>query len=148
MSSSYRNDEPPCSIHVGTSLTSPSAGAPLTISLLKKNNHPRDHSSLPIQNLKCRSLKFQVNWFKEFPWLLVEPNVDDVLCHTCTVAAEQDLMKMSNFKEQTFILRDFKNWKKDIEKFQVHQKSECHKIASANLLHRNKACDINAQLSK
>lgn len=145
----YGNDEPPCSIHEGTSLTSPSAEAALTSkSLPQTPNHPTNLSSLPIQRLRNRSLKFQAKWFKEFPWLHFEPNVDGVLCHTCVIAAELDLLKMSKYKEQTFISRGFKNWKKGIEKFTVHQKSICHNIANANLFPSNEPCDVNAQLGE
>ncbi|XP_038063046.1 nascent polypeptide-associated complex subunit alpha, muscle-specific form-like, partial [Patiria miniata] len=125
-------------------------GSPISTSsaTTKEPNHPSDLSSLPVQKLRTKSLKFQPKWFRDFPWLHVDPNVEGILCHTCAVAAKQDLLKMAKYKEQTFISVGFKNWKKAIEKFQSHQKSDAHKTSNSNLINCNKTCGINTQLSK
>ena len=55
---------------------------------------------------------------------------------------------MAKYKEDTFVSVGFKNWRKAIEKCQRHEKSAAHTISRTNLISRQKADDVNAQLNR
>ena len=49
-----------------------------------------------------------------------------MICHTCAVANEQELLYLNTKREGTFSTTGFVNWKKAKEKFQVHSTSVTH----------------------
>ena len=60
---------------------------------------------------------------------------DSVICHTCAVANEQNLLHLDAKREHTFATTGFVNWEKAKEKFQVHSTSVTHCHASELLSH-------------
>ena len=58
------------------------------------------------QNRSCQS-----RWFTEFSWL----DYDEV-----------NNLEMEKNKEEAFLSTGFRNWKKALDSFKEHQKSECH----------------------
>ena len=77
------------------------------------------------QNRSCKH-----DWFKRFPWLDYDAFNDSVTCYVCKRQNNQDNLKTERCKENAFLEKGFKNWKKAIEKFEKHQSSQCHRAAS------------------
>lgn len=77
------------------------------------------------QTLANKTLAFQEKWFWDFPWLHYSPSVKGVLCFYCS----KGFSRQSSFGQRAdtaFISAGFRNWKKAIEKFSVHQNSQAH----------------------
>uniref|UniRef100_A0A8C4QC37 Uncharacterized protein n=1 Tax=Eptatretus burgeri TaxID=7764 RepID=A0A8C4QC37_EPTBU len=91
---------------------------------------PHDVSCIPVQILPNRKLKFQQQWFKDFPWLHFDQSIGRVLCHTCTDAFREKLTKLARCAEDAFVSKGFRNWKKATEKFRQHERSNTHRLAS------------------
>ena len=70
------------------------------------------------------------NWFKQFPWLDYNAFDDSVTQYVCKRQNNQDNLKTEQCKENVFLKKGFKNWKKALEKFEKHQSSQCHPVAS------------------
>ena len=51
------------------------------------------------------------------------------LCHVCVKASLLKLTQMCKKTDSAFIKDGFKNWKKGIEKFKIHESSEGHLLA-------------------
>lgn len=82
------------------------------------------------QRLKTRTLTFQVSWYMEFKWLHVAKNCDGVSCFYCTRYLHICPDKVLASKMETaFTGRGFKNWKKALDKFREHERSEAHSQA-------------------
>ena len=72
---------------------------------------------------------FNPKWFDEFKFLHYREESDSVICHTCAVADNQNLLKTDTKKERTFIDKGFFKWTKALEKFRVHANCATHKHA-------------------
>ena len=94
----------------------------------------------------CRTLRFQKQWFKEFPWLHFDASVDGILCFICGSAYRKGLAALARCKKNSFTLDGFKNLKNAREKFESHQSSKAHHIAT-NDLQSQKQPTITAQIS-
>lgn len=71
--------------------------------------------------------KFQKSWKSNFTWIDYDATVDRVFCKTCKEANSKSLLSFSSKKEDAFTSVGFCNWKKALEKFRVHEKSQTHK---------------------
>ena len=69
-----------------------------------------------------------------------------VLCRICQECDEKKLFKFSTKKEQTFIADGFSNWRKALQKFKVHESSECHREAAAKIAEMQKGTNVLGQL--
>ena len=108
---------------------------------------PSDTNIIPQQILQNKKkLNFQANWFKQFPWLHYEKNMEAVLCHTCAIASSKGLIDLAKKYDDAFISKGFKNWKKAIEKCNAHNRSATHKLANENVVFHQSQHDVNAQL--
>ena len=76
-----------------------------------------------------QKLAFNPKWFDEFKFLHYGEESDAVICHTCAVADNQNLLKIDTKKERTFIDKGFFKWTKALEKFCVHANSATRKHA-------------------
>ena len=70
------------------------------------------------------------DWFKRFPWLDYNAFDDSVTCYLCKRQSNQVNLKTERGKENAFLEKGFKSWKKALEKFEKHQSSQCHWAAS------------------
>ena len=66
------------------------------------------------------------DWFKRFPWLDYNAFDDSVTCYLCKRQSNQVNLKTERCKENAFLEKGFKSWKKALEKFEKHQSSQCH----------------------
>lgn len=73
---------------------------------------------------------FQPKWFNDFPWLHYIEESNSVICFVCADQNKQGKLSIAKKKEKTFIEDVFSNWKKAIVRFQEHQKSDCHDLAT------------------
>ena len=109
-----------------------------------KPNQP-DPKCIVKQSLPKYTLTFQAQWYKKFPWLRVSPCVEGVLCFYCNKAFQSETSPLAKNSEPAFITTGFKNLKKALERFESHEKSECHKTAITTYLHEGKS--VQCQLS-
>ena len=109
-------------------------------------NHEKP-SSIPPQKDKSRTLCFQKHWYNKFPWLHFSPQLQGVICFQCSSAIKRGLMKTERC-EPTFTTIGFRNWKKALEKFSVHQASVLHRQAVFKISQQDKGVNVALQLSK
>ena len=57
------------------------------------------------------------------------------------------LLQFCKRREETFISKGFRNWKKGAEKFRHHERSECHTMACSHIAQHKRSNPISAQLS-
>lgn len=116
--------------------------------ILPPEPYQPDPSVMPVQELPNKKLKFQVKWFKAYPWLHYDPEIAAVLCYTCVSAKQNQLIDLSRFHDQAFLSTGFKNWKKAVEKFTSHEKSQTHKLAVSNTMFKRHQESVEVSLVK
>jgi len=88
---------------------------------------------------------FQTQWYNRFPWLHFSPGVEGVLCFYCYKAFHTDTSPLAKNAEPAFISAGFKSWRKAIERFSLHEKSDCHKTAITTHLYEDRS--VQCQLA-
>ena len=73
---------------------------------------------------------YKHDWFKRFPWLDYNAFDNSVTFYVCKRQNNQDNLNTERCKENAFLEKGFKNWKKALEKFEKHQSCQCHWAAS------------------
>lgn len=89
-------------------------------------------------------LSFQQKWFTTFPWLHYSATLQGVLCFHCAKV----YMNQPTFAgkcDSAFVTAGFRNWKKAIDRFSAHAKSQMH-IHAMNV-YAQKGNTIGSQLS-
>ena len=84
------------------------------------------------------------HWYKEFPWIHYCNSRKRVFCYYCVSAYEKGLL--TSHPKTAFFVEGFQNWKKAVERFQVHEGAECHREAKLKLC-LSKAPTIAEQLN-
>ena len=102
---------------------------PSNTDLPDKSHQPR-LKKFPLREIGNQKRVFNPKWFDEFKFLHYREGSDSVICHTCAVADNQNLLKTDTKKERTFIDKGFLKWTKALEKFRVHANSATHKHAT------------------
>ena len=72
-----------------------------------------------------KECKFLPVWYKSFKWIALCTTKKKVFCVYCLFAEKHKLL-LSKKSDEAFIVNGFSNYKKAIEKFQLHEKSDCH----------------------
>ena len=72
---------------------------------------------------------FQPKWKQLYSWIAYNFDKDVVLCSYCAEAEKRNYFGLSTKREPAFISKGFSNWKKALEKFQIHEGSDCHNEA-------------------
>ncbi|XP_041351026.1 zinc finger MYM-type protein 1-like [Gigantopelta aegis] len=106
-----------------------------------------DVSCIPSQKLAKKNLKFQQRWFSNYHWLHFDSKTGGVLCHVCITAKRKKLSELTNCGEESFVARGFTNWKKAIEKFDAHEKSNSHRLSLENIKFHKTQQSVSAQIS-
>lgn len=86
-----------------------------------------------LHSAKKHLRKFQSSWISRYQWIQYNKEADKAFCSLCRQANMQNLLLFSTKKEDTFIATGFSNWKKALEKFSAHEKSQCHREAATKL---------------
>lgn len=89
----------------------------------------------------------QASWYEKHPWISVCTSSYKVFCHVCCSARNQDLITFSKRFKLTFVEGGFSNWKKALQRFSEHEKSEMHREATTKVNAKSNAVDVGAQLS-
>lgn len=92
---------------------------------------------------KC-VLSFQQKWFTTFPWLHYSATLQGVLCFHCAKIYSKQPTFASKC-DPAFVSVGFRNWKKAIERFSGHAKSQLH-IHAMNI-YAQKENTVASQLS-
>ena len=95
------------------------------------------------KNTKNRSCQHE--WFQKFDWLHYHTENDRVYCFYCQKAFKEKLL-LNSPKEMTFIENGFHNWKKALESFKQHDKSDCH-LDALSKLKKPEARDVGEIIS-
>ena len=91
-----------------------------------------DSANQPVLQFPMRSFGkqqrvFRSSWYTQYPWLHYQEGSDSVLCFQCMVARKRSLLHGTG--DAVFSQIGFSNWKKALEKFEKHQKSNYHRDA-------------------
>ena len=84
--------------------------------------------------------QFQSKWKELFPWLKHERSA--VTCSLCSKASRQGLLTGSRKKDDAFTTKGFSSWGHALERFRVHETSDCHKLACASLRTAGGQCAV------
>ena len=88
----------------------------------------------------------QTSWYDKHPWISVCTSSYKVFCHVYCSAMTQGLITFSKRVKLAFV--DGANWKKALERFGQHEKSEMHREAIAKICAKSNALDIATQINR
>ncbi|XP_022177820.1 52 kDa repressor of the inhibitor of the protein kinase-like [Myzus persicae] len=89
---------------------------------------PDENYKFPITTNLKKKLKFQLGWIKRFPWVAYSRiGEQGAVCKYCAIFGREFGGKGSHQKLISLVVKPFNNWKKAIEKFNEHSKTEFHK---------------------
>ena len=77
--------------------------------------------------------KFLPAWYDKYQWITLCLTKKKVLCINCRFAQSHKLLTFLKKADAAFIISGFSNYKKAIEKFEIHEKSDCHNEASVKI---------------
>lgn len=87
------------------------------------NNGPyQPKESYKLQQCQGKSRHFRDSWYSDFPWLEYSIVKDSAFCYSCRFFCHEK----SSRGEENFTKIGVSNWKKALEKFRKHEKSEMH----------------------
>ncbi len=109
-----------------------------------KPNQP-DPKVLIKQVLKEWTLTFQKAWYDKYPWLHVNMGTEGVLYFHCSKYFKTGKPAQAKSIDPAFVSTGFQNWKKALEKFSMHEKSEGHKVAVTTAAYETRP--VTTQLS-
>ena len=95
-----------------------------------------------------QSRSIQTSWYVKHPWISVCHSSYKIFCHVCCNAKSQNLIHFSSHYNPTFVEGGFSNWKKALQRFASHEKSEMHKEALMKLAAKSSRIDVSVQLSE
>ena len=96
----------------------------------------------PKQSFGKQLRAFQHSWFERFTWLHYCESSDSVLCYYCSKMPMNGCTK----KDEAFVSKGFRNWKKALEKFKEHEISDCHRTANDEISIQKQGHDIAESL--
>ncbi len=136
-----------------------SSAAPVpNVSRDESENNPATSASEASKSSKCitsqpnsTGRKFQSSWKENHSWIHHDKQKDLVFCHSCVEAVEMKMPLPTSSREkdsyQTFVVNGFSNWKKAIERFDSHERSEFHKSAVKMVASATSAVSVDQHLN-
>lgn len=113
------------------------------------SNYDTAHQPTDLEQSKSvhgqRSIQF--SWYTKHKWISVCTSTYKVFCQVCCSARKRGLVTSSKRYNLAFIEEGFSNWKKALEKFLEHEKSEMHKEALSKLMSIQNRVNIVSQLA-
>ncbi|KAF6212392.1 hypothetical protein GE061_012914 [Apolygus lucorum] len=88
---------------------------------------PHQPEDVPPYRDRRRPHLFQKKWYKEYPWLHYDVASQSMYCFQCLSAVIRKVADCPPNMQNIFARGGFKNWKKGIERFRVHENSQLHK---------------------
>ena len=104
-----------------------------------------EQSKVKGHQLYSRSI--QPTWYTKYQWISVCISSYKVFCNICCSARKRGLVKFSKRYNLAFVEEGFSNWKKALQRFAEHEKSEMHRESLAKLSSIKRAVDVGVQLS-
>ena len=102
----------------------------------KKAFQPTDKT---LTLLDKRKRKFMPSWYEKFPWISVCITNKKVFCACCRYGHNTALFQTFSKRAETAFTTDgFCNWKKALEKFAKHERSDAHCLAMEKWVHVDK----------
>lgn len=89
----------------------------------------------------------QLSWYTKHKWISVCTSRYKIFCQVCCFARKRRLVTSSKRYNLAFVEEGFNNWKKALEKFLEHEKSEMHKEALPKLMSIRNRVNIVSQLA-
>nr|XP_020730356.1 zinc finger MYM-type protein 1 isoform X2 [Odocoileus virginianus texanus] len=119
--------------------------APNNMKSMKKSDrlrHPKFISK--IHKVKGKSRSIKKSWCSNFRRLENSIKTDVIFCYSCQLFCQ----KKFNYGRESLIVQGISNWKKTLEKFRKHEKSEMH-LKSLQFWREYQFCDeaVNDSLS-
>ena len=97
----------------------------------EKCNEPRS------EELCGSGIKFQISWKAKYIWIEYNTDKHRVFCSACTNAVKLQMPLPTTSREKdsyaAFVINGFSNWKRALDRFSAHERSELHKAAVSGL---------------
>ena len=95
---------------------------------------------------------YQRSWKETYPWVVYDSTKEKVFCGICSKAVEMAVpLPFPSGREkrslQTFVHEGYSNWKKAIERFKRHEKSDMHRAAAQGVAAVNAGVNVVATMS-
>ena len=117
-------------------------------------NFDVSHQPTKLERSKCHhgqqkshSRSIQESWYEKYPWISVCTSSYKLFCRVCCSARSHNLVTFSKRNNLTCVKGGFCNWKKALQRFTDHKKSEMHREAMMKLTARSSIVDVGIQLS-
>ncbi len=114
---------------------------------VSKSKHVYSHKSQLTVKKKSYSRSIHPSWYKKHPWITVFTTKYKVFCHSCCYSRKKGLLTFSKRQLNCFVEDEFCNWKKALEKFLEHERSDMHKEAVLKQVAHNSSTNVSAQHS-
>ena len=95
---------------------------------------------------KSYSRSIQASWYRKHAWISVCTSSYKIFCQVCCRARNQRLITFSKHCNLTFVEDGFSCWKKALQRFMEHEKSDMHREAVMKLAAKSNAVDVSMQL--
>nr|XP_036846579.1 zinc finger MYM-type protein 1 isoform X2 [Manis javanica] len=123
----------------------PNQDAAYTMKSMKINDglcHPKFTSK--VQKVKGKSRSIRKSWWSNFQHLENSVKKDVTFCYSCQLFSQKNF----SCEGESFATQEISNWKKTLEKFRKHEKSEMH-LKSLQFWREYQFCDeaVNDNLS-
>src|SRR6218665_1128963 len=69
---------------------------------------------------------FNYRWLTTYSWLIYDERSEKTFCKFFQSANQKRLLESSMFVKRSFISDRFSNWKHAVQRFNGHEKSDCH----------------------
>lgn len=83
-----------------------------------------------VSKVNSKSRQFKKTWYNEFSWVEYSPILDAAFCYPCRLFCHHK----SGRGEESFTKVGVNNWKKALEKFRKHEKSEIMHLKAVQFL--------------
>lgn len=106
-------------------------------------HQPTDLEQSKAKGQQSYSRSIQPSWYKKYQWISVCTSSFKVYCHICCSARDRGLVTFSKRYNLAFVKGGFSNWKKALQRFSEHEKSEMHQEALTKFSSMMKSLDIH-----
>ena len=109
--------------------------------------HPPENLAFPKSVVQKQQRSCQHHWFKKFTWFHYDIENDSVPCFLCFRAEKKGYVTGELSKEQAYISKVFKSWKKAPKCFTEHEQSKAHTTAKTYEVLVPRCIDVGDMLS-
>jgi hypothetical protein len=88
---------------------------------------PETSYNFPLKLVGKQKRRFSHLWLTKYKWLSYSKNDDSAYCKICVLLAPREVGMSSSQSVSQLVTSGFDNWKKALERFDVHEKAIYHK---------------------